>query len=241
MFFSINTVIPNYICDQYDTLSMWGLARIFQEAADRHAASGGIGFEQLIQDNKAWVLCRVYYKIHRLPKEGEEVTAKTWSRGNDGLFAFRDYSLSDNQGTIIASSTSYWVIIDLQQRKAIRLHDMMSDFEYHNEQATDRSTLDRVRIPKIEVQPQPVSQFAVKPSMLDHNNHVNNAEYIKWIFDNLQPTTLKDIHHNFSFTIEYFQETPPNDIISVFRIPTDNATYFKISNSHSVAVTAMIE
>lgn len=239
--YQFNIKIPNYICDQYDTLSMWGLARIFQEAADKHASMEGVGFSQLKQDNKAWVLIRVYYKIDRLPNEGEEVTAKTWSRGNDGLFAFREYTLTDPDGNLLVSSTSYWAIIDLLQRKAVRLHNLMNNFKDITDLATDRATLDRVRIPKQDEEPLPVAEFPVKPSMLDHNGHVNNAEYIKWVFDNLNTETLKDIHRNFRFTIEYFQETPPNDTVSVFRIPTDNSTYFKISNSRSVAVKAVIE
>lgn len=241
MYYSLKITIPNYLCDSHDTLSMWGMARIFQEAADQHSALSGIGFAQLLQANKAWVLSRVYYNVERLPKEGEEVTATTWSRGTDGLFAFREYTLCSADGTRLVSGTSYWVLISLTERKAIRMHDIMDGYEYHADLATDRSTLSRVRLPRITDMLQPVHQFDVKPSMLDHNNHVNNAEYIKWIFDNLAPETLKDPHAGFCFTIEYYQETPPADTISVFRIPTDNATYFQISNSRSVAVTAVIE
>ena len=219
---------------------MWGLARILQEAADRHASSAGLGFAQLVQDNKAWVLSRVYYHVNRLPREGEEVTVSTWSRGNDGLFAFRDYQLTDTNNNILVASTSYWVIIDLIGRKAIRLHSLMNDFESHPDLATDRSTIDRVRIPRQLIMQQ-VSQFPVKPSMLDHNGHVNNAEYIKWIFDNLSPEALSVITDSFRFTIEYYNETPPDDNVSVSRASGEDCTYFQVSNSRSVAVTAQIE
>lgn len=241
MFYTLKTTIPNYLCDRHDTLSMWGLARIFQEAADQHSASSGIGFAQLSQDNKAWVLSRVYYKVERLPREGEEVTVTTWSRGTDGLFAFREYTLCAADGTRLVSGSSYWVIINYLERKAVRMHDLMDGFEYHPDLATDRETLSRVRVPRQATEPQAVDQFHVKPSMLDHNNHVNNAEYIKWVFDNLAPDTLKDEHAGFRFTIEYFQETPPDDTVSVFRIPADGATYFQIANSRSVAVTAELQ
>ena len=211
MYYSLKITIPNYLCDRHDTLSMWGMARIFQEAADQHSAQSGIGFSQLSQAGKAWVLSRVYYKVDRLPREGEEVTVTTWSRGTDGLFAFREYTLCSADGTRLVSGTSYWVVISLTERKAVRMHDLMEGYEYHPDLATDRATLSRVRVPRQEAEPQPVSRFEVKPSMLDHNNHVNNAEYIKWVFDNLAPETLKDLHAGFRFTIEYFQETPPDD------------------------------
>lgn len=239
MYYSLNIVIPNYLCDRFDTLSMWGMARILQEVADRHAATNGIGFAELSQANKAWVLSRVYYKVERLPKEGEEVKVTTWSRGTDGLFAFREYTMETLAGERLVSGTSYWVVINYIERKAIRMHDLMDGYEFHPDLATDRETLGRVRVPKTELPP--VSCFEVKPSMLDHNNHVNNAEYIKWIFDNLADDTLRDPHRDFRFTLEYFQETPPVDTVSVFRIPTEDATYFQISNSRTVAVTAKVE
>ena len=107
MYYTDTVTIPNYICDQYDHISLWGLARLFQESAGHHAETAGMGFRQLIDRGKAWVLSRMYYVIDRMPKEGETVTVRTWSRGTDGLFAFRDFQLIDSQG-VAATCCSYW-------------------------------------------------------------------------------------------------------------------------------------
>ena len=240
MYYTDTITIPNYICDQYDHISLWGLARLFQESAGHHAETAGMGFRQLIDRGKAWVLCRMYYVIDRMPKESETVTVRTWSRGTDGLFAFRDFQLIDSQG-VAATCSSYWVIIDFDTRRAVRIRDYWAAISTHPDCATDREQLDRLRIPK-NAEENLVAQFPVKPSMLDHTFHVNNAEYIKWIMDNLPAGAPHNAPYRFS--IEFLNETQPDESVSVYRCNAisqdDRNTYFKVCNNHSTAVVASL-
>lgn len=241
MYYTDTVTIPNYICDQYDHIALWGLARLFQESAGHHAETAGMGFRQLIERGKAWVLSRMYYVIDRMPCEGETVTVRTWSRGTDGLFAFRDFQLIDSQG-VAATCSTYWVIIDFDTRRAVRIRDYWAAIATHPDCATDRQQLDRLRLPK-DAQPETVAHFSVKPSMLDHTFHVNNAEYIKWIMDNLPPQAPAQAPYRFS--IEFLNETQPHESVSVIVCPTQPhdgaATYFKVTNDRATAVVAAIE
>lgn len=177
MYYTDTVTIPNYLCDCRDRLTMWGLARLLQESAGHHAETAQMGFRQLIERGKAWVLCRMYYEVDRLPMEGETVTVRTWSRGTDGLFAFREFELLDPQGVAVTCST-YWVIIDMLSRKAVRIRDYWAGIETHDDCATSRSSLDRLRVPKDAGNPLSATSFPVKSSMLDHTFHVNNARSI---------------------------------------------------------------
>ena len=241
MYYTDTVTIPNYICDQYDHIALWGLARLFQESAGHHAETAGMGFRQLIERGKAWVLSRMYYVIDRMPKESETVTVRTWSRGTDGLFAFRDFQLIDSQG-VAATCSTYWVIIDFDTRRAVRIRDYWAAISTHPDCATDRAQLDRLRIPK-ELQLDPVAQIPVKPSMLDHTFHVNNAEYIKWIMDNLPAHAPAAAPYRFS--IEFLNETQPDESVSVLvgSVPSadGSTTYFKLNNNHSTAVVATLK
>ena len=243
MYYTDTLTIPNYLCDCRDTLTMWGLARLLQESAGHHAETAQMGFRQLIERGKAWVLCRMYFAVERMPKDGENVTVRTWSRGTDGLFAFRDFQLIDSKGVAVTCST-YWVIIDFASRKAIRIHDYWAAIETHPDFATDRHQLDRLRIPRDAGEPLLAAQFAVRPSMLDHTFHVNNAEYIKWIFDHLPEgdnslTQWKGTR----FFIEFLSETKPDETVSIYCYPpAGDATtsYFRIVNPRSAAVVASL-
>lgn len=231
--------VPSYLCDYRDKLTLWGLARLFQDVASFHVDSAGLGFNTLISNGKAWVLCRICYEVDRLPKEGERVTVKTWSRGTDGLFAFRDYLLEDASGSRLAGGSSYWAVIDFDTRHVVRLHDMMAPLESCSRLATRHEQLGRLRIPKHLIPDQPRLQFPVLTSMIDHTMHVNNAEYVKWIVDALGHP-LAAVDEPFELSLEYLQETHPDETVSVFAIPDKDSTYFQISNSREVKVVAKI-
>ena len=237
MYYTHEYIIPNFLCDQHDTLTMWGVARLFQEVAGFHVSSVGMGFPQLIEQGRAWVLCRAFYQVNRLPHEGDKILLKTWSRGTDGLFAFREFQMFDSQGGILVSSSAYWAIIDVSTRRVMRIQDMMGTFESHPDFATERQTLPRLRTPK-GVPFEQVAQFSVRPSMLDHTGHVNNAEYVKWIFDYLPDADYKSAP--FAFSIEYLLETQPSEAVSLSRLTTPPSTLFQISNSRSIAVIASL-
>jgi len=239
MYYTLPYTIPNFICDNHDTLTAWGCARLLQQAADNHTKLFGIGFQQLQEQHKAWVLCRTYYDVRRLPMDYEEVTVRTWSRGTDGLYAWRDFEMTDSQGTVIVAGATSWVVIDTNARHVVRLGEIVKGFESHPDMATDRDKLGRIRFPKGEEGELVVEHQQVKYSMLDHTQHVNNAEYIKWIFDNLPEGTTQSAP--FKLDVEYLQETRPDDEVSIHRLcQPDGTLLFKISNPRTTAVVATL-
>ena len=238
MFYTQQLITPNYLCDQHDNLSPWSVVRLFQEIAGLHSQTRSIGFSELIKQGRAWVICRAYYRFDRLPHEADPITLRTWSRGTDGLFAFRDSQILDSQGTPIVASTTYWAIMELSSRHVMRMHGFMDSFKCYDGFATDRHQLDRLRLPKDAGEPETVAQFHVLPSMLDHTNHVNNAEYVRWIFDTLpQGSHIPTPYH---LCLEYQQETLPNELVTIRRISTPGTIYFQISNPRSTAVLATL-
>lgn len=237
MYLTLPYTIPGFICDRNDRLTMWGMARLFQEAADAHVQNNKIGFKELKENGKAWVLCRVYYHVDRLPQAGERVTLKTWSRGTDGLFAVREYQMLDTDGNAIVSGTSYWAIIDFETRHVIRINTLMDHFEAHPDIATTRPKLFKMRLPDNGNGLVQMATIPVKGSMLDHTQHVNNAEYIRMIFDEYPVECSLD---NLDFEIHYILETQPNDTVSVSRVQAESSTYFQIANSRGVSVLAKI-
>ena len=238
MFYTQQLITPNYLCDQYDNLSPWSVVRLFQEIAGLHSQTHSIGFSELIKQGRAWVICRAYYRFDRLPHEAEPITIKTWSRGTDGLFAFRDSQILDAGNNPIVASTTYWAIMELSSRHVMRMHNFMDSFKYYEGFATDRQHLDRLRLPKDAGELEQVAQFDVLPSMLDHTNHVNNAEYVRWIFDTLPQGT--NIPTPYRLCLEYQQETQPGEQVAIHRLHTVDGTYFRISNPRATAVLATL-
>lgn len=237
MFWEEKVTIPAYIADRTDHLQIWGLARLIQDAADHHTNATGCGFEVMYSQNYAWVLARMYYQIKRMPKVGEEVTVRTWSRGCDGLQFARDAEVVDPEGNVLVGATTIWVVINYENRKLCRMSDFLSDYEHHERTATDVTVLKRLSVPKF-AEDCYVKYISVEESMIDHNNHMNNAEYLRVIFDALTDKQIK--REGISFEINYNQETNLGDQIKLQRTDIDNASYFVLNNATGVSVTAKV-
>lgn len=230
--------VPAYLCDRYDRLHPWAAIRLCQEVSEAHSKATGIGYETLLKQNKIWIISRAYYMIYRRSTAGEKIMLSTWSRGNDGLFAFRDYRMESPAGETLLVGTTYWPIIDFTQRRPIRLKDELNHYPYHLEHATNHSDLQRLRLPDMtdaDASLQRIAHF----SMIDHAQHVNNSEYVRIIVDSLMQYRF-DLEQPFYLELNYNHETQPNDTLSVLHKQTDDATWFQILNSRGVSVLAKV-
>ncbi|MCR4827832.1 MAG: hypothetical protein K5864_00030 [Bacteroidales bacterium] len=241
MFFTEDFTLSTLICDEDDRLTIWGMARLFQDVAGDHSDSLGVGFNGLKPVHKAWVLTRVYYKVMRFPTAGEHLTLRTWPRIDNGLIAPRDYQLIDADGNICATSSSQWVIIDMLTRRVCRLHELIEPFEREDVCATDKQTLEKIVMP---ADMPLLKRVEVPYSAIDHTRHTNNAEYMKWISDSIpdickhRDGQRKEID---TFDIAYLKETQYADPNVAIHSKQDGDThYFQVLNSNGVAVNAIV-
>ena len=245
MFFTESFTLSTLICDQDDRLTLWGLARLFQDVAGDHSDSLGVGFEGLKPRHKAWVLTHAYYDIQRLPLAGERLTLRTWPKPDNGLIAPRDYQLIDSDGMICASSASNWVVLDMDSRRVSRLRDIILPFEMENDDATRFHKLEKLAMPS---EMSLLRHIDVPYSALDHTRHVNNAEYIKWICDSI-PEICMSRNGNCSeiseFEINYVRETQYGDPDVSLHCSNsvdgvDLERFYRISNSGGVSVNCRV-
>lgn len=230
--------IPSYICDRTDHLALWGMARLFQEVAEHHSSRTGIGFKTMIKKDQVWVLMRMYYHIYHMPAVDDVVTARTWSRGCDGVQFYRDYEMTDAEGNPYITGTTMWVIITYSNRKLCRAKEYVDGYEHHPErQATTRESLRRLIFPK-DVTLNMSKEISVIDSMIDHNNHVNNAEYIKMVSNNIVDLNLPN--ENYCFEINYQQETQYGDKLQLNRVLENDNVWLQFLNSQGISTTAKI-
>lgn len=248
MIYSEHIILPSYLCDCHDRLSLWGLARLFQDVAEHHCLRYNLGFEDLLKEDKSWVLTQMFYQIKQMPTVGDNIMLSTWSRGDDGLIAYRDTQITDADGNLLVGATAMWALIDRTKRRVVRLHDMMHRMESHNQQATTEA-----RPPKIEPSAKATVadshlSFRIQHSMLDHVMHVNNAEYIRWIGDMVHQDVIHELN------VKFHKETKIDEQITLSRYNNTNTiepsqdsavqhclpVYIQISNPRGLAVEASL-
>lgn len=243
---TFETEIPYYICDYTDHLSAWSLARIFQDAADSHTEYYHVGFSDLMQHDQAWVLSRIHYRYLAMPRALQHITVRTWSRRADRLSAIRDTEMVDKQGKVMAASTSMWVIMGMKSRRVEHMIPDVVNFAHESRMATDIDILHKIKLPPMS-DDHLMSCFPVQHSAIDHNLHVNNSDYIRWIVDALKTkddAALQDSVHIDSLEINYFMETHQGEEVKVFMqssTDTPHAKMFQLSNPRGIASTAIVK
>ncbi len=240
MAWPIQLTIPYYLCDYTDHLNLWSLARLFQDAADDHTEHFGIGFKSLIQNDKAWALSRMFYKVHNMPAALHPVTVQTWSRKVDRIAALRDTQMLDVQGNVLAAATAMWVIIDMKQRSVVPMLPEVIDFTHEPRQATDRDKLNKLRMK--ETMPL-VARFVAQHSAIDHNLHVNNSDYIRWAVDAVKTTEDSLLHNTAqidSIEINYLAETRLGDTVSLYMQCDAHVRHIVIENPRGISTTMVL-
>ena len=163
-------------------LNLYSLFNYMQDIASDHAVKLGFGRDDLMRDNRFWVLSRMYAVITEWPLWEDSIIVKTWPNGTDKLFALRNYEVNYPDGRHIASATSSWLILDRTTKRVQRPDSILTQYNpnLHAENSPIRYAS------KLE----PVAEdgrispgFRIKVSDLDVNLHANNVRYLKWVSD----------------------------------------------------------
>lgn len=238
MIYKQEIAVPSYLCDVDDRLHVWAAIRLCQEVTEYHGNATGIGFKTLLAQNRAWVITHAYYNIYRLPDAFEEIVLSTWSRGNNGLIANRDYRICSAGGEELLTGTSCWPMIDMSTRRVLRLNELIAGYENHPECATQYDKLPKLVLPDMSEATAKTCKSAVY-GMLDHTQHVNNSEYIRMIFDYLHELGFAT-SKPFSLDVNYAHESRLGDELSLHHIQSENTHYIKIDNPRGTSITAKI-
>ena len=229
---------PSYLCDIDDRLHTWAAVRLCQEVTEYHGNATGIGFKTLLEQNRAWVIVRALYNFYRLPDAFEKIELNTWSRGNNGLIAFRDYRVTTADGEVLITGTSQWPLIDMTTRRALRLHDVVAHYENHDMLATEFDSVDKIKLPEM-TENNIVARHTATFALIDHTRHVNNSEYIKLMFDSLHDAGF-DTKQPFRLELNFLLESRQGEELTILHKCVDRIHYLQINNPRATSVTARI-
>ena len=210
-------IITCYEADANQLMRPTAMLDLMQEAANVNASTLGFGYDEMIDNNIAWVLSRIHVKFIDTPKWRQEVNLKTWHKGVAKLFYLRDFILSDKENTPMVLATTSWLIIDLNTRRLVRNNDLaLSDTPEH----AIETPADKVVVP-VDIEPELVRKHPVTWSEIDSNGHVNNVKYAVWALDAVKAEDIKSKPLK-EMLINYDAEVMPGDIVKIFRTKVEN-------------------
>ncbi len=157
-----------------------------QDAASGDSMRTGSSVIDLLERNMTWVLSRYHVKFLGYPKLGEALNVRTWRSGIDGLFALREFEVSDETGNLLALATSSWAILKMDTKRPVRIENVFPDLSSVEQRALDD---------KFKTLPKPDNcdmekSFPVRIQDLDVNRHVNNTVYAGWAIETVPDDIL---------------------------------------------------
>lgn len=208
-----NFVIRANEIDASGKATLSAICNFFQEVAGNNARDLKFDITDLHRTQSTWVLYRMDIRIDEYPDWRDEIIVETWPSSGDSFRALRNYRLIDKDGKQLGCCLSYWLMIDLVNRKPMRLPQSVLDTKFQDRDHTMEVKSNRFKPLKQE---QSIDEFKVRRSDLDMNNHVNNVNYITWMLECIPENKLTSIH---GFDIIFMNEGVSGDTIQVFTSP----------------------
>ncbi len=196
--------------DRYDRLDASSVLDLFQDAAARHGESLGIGYQNMLDKGLLWVALRVKYKKLKRVGPYAEVSVKTNPIPSSRVAFFRDYRIIDESGDVAFIGSSQWALISSETRRLMLMTGVMPALDYEGVEPLYSEKFSRISDFENGGEP-----YRVIPtvSMLDHNGHVNNTEYLRFVYDALRLSLDDEIKE---FQIDYLSEIKLGEEISVY-------------------------
>ena len=217
------------------------LSNILQITASEHAEKIGFGYFDMMASSQSWVLSRMLIEIDKLPKYTESFTVRTWIQNFSGIKSIRNFEITLND-QIIITSTSLWVVFNIEKRKAETLNLNTEHIHFKHNESSTKNDLKKISLHS----DQPViGEHQVKLSDLDIANHANNIKYMEWCFDTLEPKSITNGSIR-AIEMNFLRELKLNDQIkitqggtkgfeNVYQIEKDNLVHFIMKISRNIA------
>ena len=223
--------------DYREMLKPSAVLQYFQDLATTHAGILGIGYKDLIAQDKCWVISRLSYRIGKYPSLGDEITVTTYPKKPRIVDVNRDYYVTDKSGETIITGTSKWCVLSFSDRKIKKCNDLFpyDESKYNPLDPFENGNGKVKSLSELGVEIKLGGEFTVGITDLDRNRHMNNARYGDAVLnscgmDELNEKSIK------SFDINFINELLVGDKYTVGRADADGGTYFEAVKSDGKTV-----
>lgn len=190
MIYSINYTIGLEDIGLNNEATNKALLKIMEDVSGFHSAYIGYGVFEVESKRKAWMLLDWKMKVIKRPKYNDEIKARTWSRGADRLYAYRDFQIMDKEGNVIAIATSRWIFVDIDRRRPVRLTPELIDL-YESE--PDKKVFDE-ELEDIKCEDYIFKkEYYIQRRDIDINEHMHNLSYLDMAYEILPEDIYKTI------------------------------------------------
>lgn len=207
-----------------------------EQAGEIHLATDyGYDYNTIRKNGVVFVLVNTESIIHRMPTFGENLTIHTWNKQLKGLKFYRSYNWIDENGETIIESTSVFVLVSANEHKIVKPNALGFELPSENDHENAVKNPSKTHLPK---ELEKIGSKKILFSMLDTNNHLNNALYADFLVDFIDSEKALNIKR---FTLDYVKEAVLGEKVDVFFAEEDNTIYLKGDKENDTCFRASLQ
>ncbi len=236
-----NGIVSCYMSDCRHLLRPESFLDLAQQLAVKAAQVQSFSDSALKKFNCAWVLARMRTRFGKSVRFDEDIRLETWHKGLSGLYFIRDYRLLDSRGEVAVSSTSSWIVMDLDSRHICRDEEVLSLIPQESQCAESAiaENCPKISFPR-GAELREIGTHRVAWSDVDYNGHANNVKYTVWALDNL-PQELVFGHSLREVSINFNKEVRAGDMVTLYCAESEGAQIVEgRSGDHQVFIEKLV-
>ena len=211
--------------DQNGKITNKAILKMFEDTAGFHSDSVNNGVARIDINGTAWVIMSWKLKVLNRPEYGARLTVETWSRSMNRASAFRDFRLINEKGELCAIASSQWAIIDIKERKIVRIDTSMNELYYSDPTAVfEEWKPDRTPIPE---EFERTLEGFVRRCDTDIIGHMHNLNYLDMALEML-PEEVYAKGECSDMTVAYKNEVKVGETIK--------CGYYREEDKHCAAI-----
>ena len=196
------------------------IMKYIQSAAQCQLTEGGMSYDNLKSNNRAFILSRVKLEILKPLRAYTPLTAVTYPCESRGYSFLRCYQL-ESDGEVVARAISVWALIDTESRALVKVNDFNLGLPTLPQNGL---VLEAMKLPSNMTD---IGGYGVHYGDVDQNRHMNNTKYPD-MYSNFLPLNGKMIR---SITISYSNEAQIGEKLRVQRGEENGLFYFRTVRS----------
>lgn len=180
---------------------------LFQEVGFAHSEASEASISWLASKDLGWVITSWQVHIEHLPKPGEKISVTTYANPIGRIQAGRRFVAEDEDGKVLFSAKTLWVLMNKTQRKPSRLPKEVFA-EYKEDESSTPLTRKDCDEPELRnANLIKTRNFHTTRRDVDSNNHINNVAYLTWAIDDVPDEIYENLLTDMD--IRYHTEATP--------------------------------
>lgn len=215
-----------------------GILEVLENIASYHSDYVRFGANETITTGMGWILLEWKIQVLDRPQYGEKLVIKTWGRGENRAYTFRDFEVYDENNKLKVIATSKWALLDIENRKMLRLTDEIMDrYECEEKHVFSEEKLDKLKVPDSY---QNSIVYEVKRRDIDTNRHMHNLYYLDLAYEILPEEVYNEEFLN-NIRISYKKEMSLGDKVECRYQNQDNKHIIVIDSDNGKKIHSIVE